>query len=183
MMASGDAPYPDTAEAAGPATLHVLRLPASPPASQKWGDAWLLDDSQGEIENGDLVHFEELLTGAGECEGLRWALPAEAAGAWRLVPGDVEFPVFPADQGMLVKGRAEGATLRQLYEPALEALMALQHVSFSDLLGGDTTEFWAAPDTKIRYPGLDPDSALWRVDIAACTRVATLRFQNGASGN
>ena len=65
----------------------------------------------------------------------------EVAGAWRLVPGDVESPVFPADRRTLAAGGGQGTTLRQLYEPALEKLMGLQGVSLADVFGGDTAEF------------------------------------------
>ena len=162
-----------------PASLHVLRLPEPEPDDQGWGDWWLLDDPEGEVSVGDLLHFEDKLTGAGECEGLRWALPAEVKGKWRLVPGDVESPVFPATLEQLTGGEVDtdqGITLRQLYEPGLEQLMALQGFSLADTFGGDSSEFWGAPDCSFKYPGTNRDAALWPVQLSSCTRVATHRF-------
>ena len=159
-----------------PAALHVLRLPAPPPDTADWGDFWLLSDPDGEITLGDLLQFEDQLTGAGECEGLRWALPAEVVGKWRLVPGDVESPIFPADCETLASGRSQDATLRQLYEPALEKVMELQNMSLADVFGGDTAEFWTNPDTSFRYPGSQRDAAMWTVDLGLCTRVSKHRF-------
>ena len=100
----------------------------------------------------------------------------EVAGAWRLVPGDVESPVFPADRRTLAAGRGQGTTLRQLYEPALEKLMGLQRMSLADVFGGDTAEFWGNPDIAHRYPGTQRDAAMWAVDLGSCTRVSTHRF-------
>jgi hypothetical protein len=160
-----------------PATLHVLSLSASPPDDRRWSDWWLLKDPEGEISVGDLLHFEDQLTGAGEFEGLRWALPAEQKGQWRLVPGDVETPVFPATMEQLTGGRGEGITLRQLYEPGLEQLMALQGFSLADHFGGDTAEFWATPDQSFKYPGTQRDAHLWQVDLSSCTRVSTHSFE------
>ncbi len=161
-----------------PATLHVLSLSVPPPDDRGWDDWWLLKDAQGEISVGDLLHFEDLLTGAGECEGLRWALPAEQKGQWRLVPGDVESPVFPANLEQLTGGRRmeAGTTLRQLYEPGLEQLMVLQGFSLADHFGGSTAEFWATPDMSIKYPGTQRDAAMWEVDLSCCTRVSTHSF-------
>ena len=181
-MAVPAAPAAAAAARVVPAALHVLRLPAAPPESVRWGDFWLLSDPAGEIAAGDLLHFEDELTGAGECEGLRWALPAEAAGKWRLVPGDVESPVFPADRETLAAGRGQDATLRQLYEPALEQLMELQHMSLADIFGGDTAEFWANPDASFRYPGGQRDAAMWAVDLPSCMRVSTHNFSEGEGG-
>jgi hypothetical protein len=160
-----------------PAALHVLRLPAPPPDAANWTEFWLLSDPDGEFSLGDLVHFEDQLTGAGECEGLRWVLPGEVAGKWRLVPGDVESPVFPADRETLATGRGQqDATLRQLYEPALEKLMELQHQSLADVFGGDTEEYWANPDCSFRYPGHQRDAAMWAIDLGSCTLVSTHSF-------
>lgn len=173
-----------TAAAAGaaqlrPATLHVLRLSDSPPDELGWGDWWLLADPEGEVSAGDILHFEDQVTGAGECEGLRWALPSEAKGKWRLVPGSVESPVFPATIEQLTAGHVDTnqvTSLRQLYEPGLEQLMNLQGLSLADVFGGDTEEFWTTPDMSFKYPGTQRDANMWSVDLNSCTRVATHRF-------
>jgi hypothetical protein len=111
-----------------------------------------------DIRLGDVILFPDLLSGAGECEGLFFAAAASAADGeaaqpahrLRLLPSDVEAPVFPREMADLAA--ADGVTLRARYERVIERVLSLQGLSLSALLGGPTDEFWAAPDIQRDRP-------------------------------
>ena len=157
------------------AALHVLKLPESPvlPGSDysRFRMRWVLEGPSSDVATGDLIQFEELLTGAGECEGLRWVGPADAAGRRELLIGDVESPVFPRAIADLFGPGAEA--LRARYEPALERLLSLQGFTLADIFGGSSEEFWSAPDVARRDRPLEGE---WIIPLAGCTAVSTHRF-------
>lgn len=163
------------------AALHVLKLPEDPvlPGGDysRFSMRWLLDPgSASGVATGDLVQLDELLSGAGECEGLRWVGPADAAGRRELLTGDVESPVFP--RAVAERFGPGGEALRQRYELGLEKVLSLQGFTLADIFGGSAEEFWAAPDVVRREKPLEGEWVL-----ASCTVVATHRFPGSAAAS
>ena len=167
--------------------LHVLKLPEDPVLPDqdysRFDMRWLLDKevnapAGAELATGDLVQLDQLLTGAGEFEGLRFVGPADADGRRELLLGDVESPVFPRVVAVLA---ATGPTaLRQLFEPALAKVVELQGVSLQDIFGGNAEAFWAEPDVQHREHELAGE---WVIKLADCTWVETYRFAEATHGN
>jgi hypothetical protein len=163
-----------------PVALHVLQLPEDPVLPDRdysrFDMRWLLAEevdapASAALATGDLVQLDQLLTGAGEFEGLRFVGPADADGRRELLLGDVESPVFPRAVAALA---ATGPTaLRQLFEPALEKVVELQGFSLEDIFGGDAEAFWAEPDVQRRERKLAGE---WIIKLADCTCVKTYRF-------
>lgn len=141
------------------ARLIVLRLPAHDDHADDYSRFrrhWLLVGAQGEVEPGDVVQCPELLTGAGEFEGLRFVGPSDEEGRLPLLPGGVEAPVFPKAIIDMLGGEVVAAELRARYEEALEASLHMQRgMSLGDIFGGNAEEFWASPDVQQKEPQLE----------------------------
>jgi len=141
------------------ARLIVLRLPAHDDHADDYSRFrrhWLLVGAQGEVEPGDVVQCPELLTGAGEFEGLRFVGPSDEEGRLPLLPGGVEAPVFPKAIIDMLGGEVVAAELRARYEEALEASLRMQRgMSLGDIFGGNAEEFWASPDVQQKEPQLE----------------------------
>ena len=138
------------------ARLIVLRLPAHDDHADDYARFrrhWLLVGAQGEVEPGDVVQCPELLTGAGEFEGLRFVGPSDEEGRLPLLPGGIEAPVFPKAIIDMLGVEVVAAELRARYEEALEASLRMQRgMSLGDIFGGNAEEFWASPDVQQKEP-------------------------------
>jgi len=134
--------------------------------------------STSTLQVGDVVFFPELLSGAGEFEGLSFVVPAAIASVARtdcalaLVWSDVEGLVFPQPVITLLRSgpaqcapatepaahaqddsklHFDPAVLERQYAPAAAKVLQLQGgLSLADILGSASAvdDFWAAPDIQ-----------------------------------
>lgn len=135
--------------------LHTLQLHESAVLGgndySRFGQRWMLllggggdggDDAHSTISAGDAVYFPELLTGAGEFEGLRFVVaPADDDGGggsqrtcWELLEAGVEMPAFPDAVSELAGGA--GAQLRGLYHEVFEQMLLAQGLSMAQICEG-----------------------------------------------
>ena len=157
------------AHRASPAALHVLTLPEHDDKQDDYARfrmKWLLVGAEGHIVPGDVIHFPELLTGAGEFEGMRFVGPPEEGGLPLLLE-DVEALVFPQS---IVAMHPDGG-LRARYEHAILAITESQHVALADMFGGeaDLEAFWASPDVYRGAPAATEGEYI--IPYGQCTTV------------
>ena len=174
--AAAAAPRPEAAK------LHVLRLPPESDGAaldySRLDMRWLLEGAADEVLPGDVLHFPELCTGAGEFEGTRFAGRPDDEGLLPLLLCDVESPVFP--RAIVDLFPEEGTSrFRTRYEAAFEAIMESQRVSLDDLFGGDVAAFWANPDVQRREP---QSEGVWVIAFEQCAKVSADRVTGPASG-
>ena len=174
---------------AGVIRMHVLKLHENPvlPGNdwERFRCRWLLDDPAGEVAPGDVICLEELMTGAGEFEGLRFACaladPAEASARPHLLElqqGGDEAPSFPPGIVRLVEEEG-GAGLRSRYHAVLDRLLVRQGLSmavFCEGCDGGVEGFWSDVEAggcrgQVRQPRGE-----WLIPLAACERVSTEVF-------
>lgn len=142
--------------------LHILKLPMSSISFDydfMFKTRWIIDDdskdivpgfraSEGaKVQNGDLIFFPELQTGAGEFEGLRYAGECKNEKLLPLLMSDIESAAFPREIAVMAK--ESHYTLRQLYEAPLQYILELDgEFSLSDIYGGEEVveDFWSNPD-------------------------------------
>lgn len=152
--------------------LYILRLHESPlqPDNnfERFDRQWILDPTDttepaSEIQTGDAIFAPELLTGAGEMEGLRFVGKAVASSGYELLSAGIESPVFPTE----ITVATTPEELRQMYEPLIEIVLQKQGFSLQDLLGGaDVAEqFWTEPDKEsVRRE----TEGSWRIPLKDC---------------
>jgi hypothetical protein len=165
--------------------LVVLQLPEAPPTNVGIAhQLWILDDDQGRakplgcndesyprpVQPGDLMYFPQLISGAGEFEGVRYVgerLVEREENGLPLLFTSVESPIFP---GMFAQQPPQN--LRQKYEPIFHRILQSQGgLSLEDLFGGVTVveEFWANPDVERRR--LTEIKETWVIPLKECTCV------------
>lgn len=102
--------------------VHVLeRVPM--PGAPIYDRNWVVADPHGEVRHGDVVHLPELMTGAGDFEGLYFA-GEPVNGRVQLLGCDVEELSFPAALHALAAGR--GSSIRDSYERGVVALCEME---------------------------------------------------------
>lgn len=141
---------------------------------------WLLRDPDGKVSPGDVIQFRQLLSGAGEFEGLCFAgEPEEADSGALVVPllwSDIESPVFP--RAVVDLDGAGVSGLRARYEWALNAALQAQQPKYTldDIFGGAAEEFWNEPDVERepRHAGQPEELGPTRlIDLPACNVVTS----------
>ena len=149
----------DTAAAAAAAAasprLWELGLPAEvaqEAATSDFRRPWMLqvndaNDNNDKIPRSfDVIWFPDVMTGAGECEGLRFVGNTAADDRFPLMRAAVEQLIFPRE----LFNNSSLSLLRQHYEPLIEQVLQRQGgLTLKDVLGGDdiVEEFWTQPDT------------------------------------
>ena len=141
------------------------------------------NDSWKGIEYGDLIYFPELLTGAGEFEGLRFAgeRSAELTDNYipLLVPG-IEGVQFPPD--IALRAEEIKVSLRSLYEQPLQDVLSMQagSLTLEDMFGGSDVveEFWSKPDIYRRRTPLKSEDDKWIIPLSECTLISTKVYDN-----
>lgn len=116
---------------------------------------WALEDPDHKLRPGDMCHFPQLLSGAGECEGLFFVWHGGRDGEHHLLRSDVESPTFPRE----IADQCTPQELRERYEAALELALAEQKMDLRILFGGAQEEFWARPDISREPKAVDSDAA------------------------
>jgi hypothetical protein len=98
------------------------------------------------LQTNDLLYFPDQLTGAGEFEGCRFVGERIDRG-FLLLSAGIESPIFPAQ---LIASIETISKLRLFYEELFETVLKKQHMSLTDLFGGQDVveEFWTRPDTS-----------------------------------
>ena len=122
------------------AKLHFLKLPDGYPNNSIFDKKWLLHDSKLDIHLGDVIHFPEFITCAGDFEGTYYAISVDS-GVVTLWPSDVESPTFPPFLLEMVSNR--GTTLRDYYEVALAGILG-QTPQDTFGIGDAANSFWGA---------------------------------------
>ena len=110
----------------------------------------------------------ELLSGAGEFEGMRFVSQSNDSGAFQLLDGGVESPIFPRD---IAQGQP-AQDLRNKYEGLLQKMLEQQNLTLADIFGGDgiVEEFWASPDVEQRSRSKHGE---WHIPLDQCTILST----------
>lgn len=159
-----------------PVRLHVLKLPESPVADgtyDRFDHHWFLDDPQAIVRPGDVVSLPELLTGAGEFEGVRFACVA-ANNRVQLVGAGVEMPEFP--QAIVDFAAQRGASLRELYHSSLDQILLAQGLSMEVVCEGcddGPDGYWGgvAAGHCVLQPPRRPKNGEWIISIPSCTQL------------
>ena len=136
-----DAFEPDATRAGLAPRLHVLKLHESAIGNgndySRFRQRWIVYDPESRISPGDLVYFPELLTGAGEFEGLRFAVAMDTSSGTRgieLLCAGVEMPAFPDPVMALVS--SSGCALRELYHDLFDQMLLAQGLSMEQICEG-----------------------------------------------
>lgn len=171
--------------------LHTLKLHESPVVGgndyQRFSHAWLLDDPNGVVAPGDVVSFPELLTGAGEFEGMRFACRPDGessdARPLQLVDGGIEMVSFPAAIAALVEGEmaAGGPSFRERYHAVFDRLLEQQGFSMEVMCegcDGGSDAFWSDVEAgHSSNPRRPAEEVTWVIPLARCELVSTEEFQ------
>lgn len=155
--------------------VHLIQQ-AAIPAEMVYDYNWILVDPEGLVRHGDVVHFPELMTGAGEFEGLFFA-SQPANGRVMLLGSDVETLTFPAALQGLAAMR--GSTIQQSYERGIAALC--QEVFEEDLedVCGDAdavAAMWANPQLEMHTDARPQDHL---VQIGECDHRILVEYDVG----
>jgi hypothetical protein len=165
--------------------LHVLKLhedPVQDESYERFDLQWVLDDSSNQdaiISPGDVLLIPDLLTGAGEFEGMRFVGQREPpSNHLRLLSGGVESPEFPPDIIPMHSGR----NLRDVYGKLLDALLLKSDggiESLEDVMGGpeEVDEYWNEPPQL----GEKKKDGQWVIPLKNCTRIETIDFSGDTS--
>jgi len=187
-----------------PARLHVLKLHESPILEsgrnhERFSMQWMLVDSAGSgkpkviadkdpaewnaIEEGDVLYFPELLSGAGEFEGMRFAGSRfHEDSEIRLLRGGVEYPEFPREIISIIENRhgtsseeKSKAMLRHIYESPFREMINQQGISFTlnDVFGGDEDGFWSDPPIQRQNERRLTAVEEWKIPLDECTWIGT----------
>ena len=177
--------------------LHILQLHENPVIDddnyERFSWRWILvvpndipDTTKGllpTISTGDVISFPQLLTGAGEWEGIRWVgsrLSEDRTAAsisFPLYKAGVEYPEFTSEQVQWLQ--QYNVTLRMAYEDLLDTALRRNHnggpTSLSEVLGGKDPleDYWKNPPILRRRHQLDVD---WLIPLDQCTVMETIEF-------
>eukprot|EP01031_Cornospumella_fuschlensis_P027135 gene27135-32779_t len=125
------------------AHVHTLSLP------QDWiahyDQRWILEDPTRQVQFGDIVHFPEMVSGAGDFEGVYLAV-AVTDGIVALWQSDVEQPTFPPIIADML--RDQHTTLQAYYELSIVEGMFFPQ-SIADTFGENSQDFWESAE---RFP-------------------------------
>jgi hypothetical protein len=168
--------------------LHILKLHQDPAPDENYETfswRWLLDDDSEELESemkeispGDVVFFPELLTGAGEFEGMRFVgARQEVDNRLALYNAGIEYPEFPPVTVILQQERQ--LTLRAAYAALIDTLLQRQTGgpdSLEAVFGGSAqvNKFWNEPAILRK----DPNQGEWVIPLRDCQRKETISFSS-----
>mmetsp|Transcript_739 Transcript_739/g.1495 ORF Transcript_739/g.1495 Transcript_739/m.1495 type:complete len:190 (-) Transcript_739:100-669(-) len=185
------------------ARVHYLKLHESPVVDgnyDRFGLLWLIDPGSGDahparstsqgtdssssawegLDEGDLLIFPELLSGAGEFEAMRFVGEKTEEGMWPILTGGVDIPEIP--QVIVSLLERKGLSWRAFYERPFETILKDQGFCMSDVFGDDEEAlvgFWSAP-VVARRKG-PPKSENWVIPLEHCTWMKSLIFEENAN--
>jgi len=141
---------------------------------------WILnvdDDDDDSVQPGDMLFIPELVTGAGELEGVRFVGTRKEGGGYELLGAGIESPMFPP----AIANDKSPHDLRQHYESLLDVVLQEQGgFSMADLFGGADVveEFWASPDVERRLKETEGE---WHIPLNQCKILSTHSSSSGTS--
>jgi hypothetical protein len=159
---------PSSTEPARKPKLHLLQLHESPVRNgddyERFDWQWILiNDNQNSfgITAYDVVCIPDLMSGAGEFEGVRFVGDLTESG-WPLWKAGIEYPEFPSVI-------AQQGDLRVKYQDIFDAIMGEVHCgrTFADLMGDDeaVAQFWASPKVSRRRRAAAQE---WHIPLSRC---------------
>ena len=118
------------------------------------------------LDTGDWIVFPELLTGAGELEGLRVVVPILSQDddnqqcnnnhqEFWLLPMGIEAVEWPQVLLNWIEESVSALSLRGYYEQPLQDVYQKQKVSMTDAIGCELDEFWNHPSVPRRRRVVD----------------------------
>lgn len=149
------------------ATLHTLALPAEYDMHEHNCDVQrLVVDPNELIKFGDLVHFPEQQTGAGDYEGLFAAMEIKDGLVSLSEASDMETLMFPAELSLLMNDL--GTSFREYYHESLSSILNYEE-SLQDCFGDadEATAFWESDDMLGGLASERTYSAVWHVPYVA----------------
>lgn len=171
--------------------LHILELHESPVVNgdnyDRFSMQWILDtagataDMAETFAFGDVLLIPELLTGAGEFEGMRFLGPKlEGNGnRFEILPAGVEYPELPAIIVDSDGNGEKGQSVKEKYEILFEIYLKNSKCGVETLLdlnGGDKedlAQWWANPPIQRRRKYQSDEE--WVIPLKDCTRVETAK--------
>eukprot|EP00540_Astrosyne_radiata_P015229 CAMPEP_0116828650 /NCGR_PEP_ID=MMETSP0418-20121206/3766_1 /TAXON_ID=1158023 /ORGANISM="Astrosyne radiata, Strain 13vi08-1A" /LENGTH=179 /DNA_ID=CAMNT_0004457547 /DNA_START=9 /DNA_END=548 /DNA_ORIENTATION=- len=165
------------------ASVHFLDLHESPDTGD--GDykrlrmsCFLLNDglpknapSEFELQEGDLLAVDELFTGAGDLEGIRFVGP-ENDGRYLLLDAGVEELEWPLETLEFWAKKKKNNHLRELYEGPLNVILdQVASATLEDIGGGVDELFDSAEGSPFRAD----EEGEWEIPLSKCVWKPCLR--------
>ena len=194
-MSKADIPNEDQTTLPLP-KLHILKLHVDPAENgnyEKFSRQWFLDDDEGSspttttkkknpiILPGDVLFFPNLLSGAGEFEGVRFVGKRQNSKSNYLIlhNGGVEYPEFPIE---ILSLQPIGRSLRSAYGELLDKMLTRSHnFLLEDAMGGpdEVEEYWKKPAILREKER----SGEWVIPLKNCEQVETIDFSSVSSSH